>query len=161
MVSHTSIVPYIKVLQHIAVSYKVHAIFFSACEETGEQVIAARGCYIAIRVTKNFILSIFTFFWKIILSQKNVYCFWERIILILIDLCAGTTYISFMCLNILKHRCLLSFENLNECIQLQLMFPVRFGQVQNCPNWSGKVKICLKHLPKLVQMCYRICLNIT
>ena len=33
------------------------------------------------------------------------------------------------------------------------MFPLRFGQMQNCPDWFGEVQICLKHLHKLAQIC--------
>ena len=41
------------------------------------------------------------------------------------------------------------------------MFPLRFGQMQNCPNQFGEVLICPKHLPKLDQICKKFCLNVT
>ena len=36
------------------------------------------------------------------------------------------------------------------------VFPLRFGQVQNCPNRFGYVQICLKELPKLAQICKQL-----
>ena len=39
---------------------------------------------------------------------------------------------------------------------LVAVFPLRFGQVQNCPNRFGLVQICPKELPKLAQKCVKI-----
>ena len=52
--------------------------------------------------------------------------------------------------------------------RLVSMFPLRFVQVQNCPNHFGEKQICPRHMPKLAQihknlaeMQVKFCPNIT